>query len=188
MITLLMLFAVLMPGSYQDDFCGNGLPCGPVPWPVPQLPIILSPTPIPTAVIQATAVPSDPTSTPQPTSTPIPTIPDEQIDTDDLEDVIGDIEDIVNQTAVPDFGNVDGTEIGWESADSLSTSAFWGLVRGLLGINIGVFQPVFVAGIIAVFTITFVKSTTLILPVVAFAIGMIRKAVEFVVKFIPGLG
>lgn len=186
MYLLMALMMALSPTLAQSDDCGDGLPCGPVPWTIPRLPVILSPTPIPTTAIQPTNTP-EPTQTPDPGHTATPE-PEATLDPDDLDDLVGDVDEIINRTPIAPMTDPDGNPLGWDSVGTLSTGGLWGYLRGLIGVDLGVFQPVLVAGVIALFVRVFVKSSTLILPVIAFLVGGVRKAVEFVLKFIPGLG
>jgi hypothetical protein len=80
---LLIALAVLPATSNADD-CGNGLPCGPIPWQLPPLPGLVSPSPIPTIAITVapTATPGGPTPTRGgPTSAPGGGVPTFDVDT-----------------------------------------------------------------------------------------------------------
>src|SRR4030042_4743469 len=77
----LVILAALPSGliNGQED-CGNGLPCGPIPWSLPAWPQMESPTPIGPQydylTVTYTATPTStytPTATPTSTYTPTPT-------------------------------------------------------------------------------------------------------------------
>lgn len=75
----LLLFAlsipllIISPVQAQVADCGNGLPCGPIPWRMPVLPDLSSPTPMPTLEIPESNInPGEPTSTPAPINTATP--------------------------------------------------------------------------------------------------------------------
>jgi len=65
----MLIFSV---AAAQDD-CGDGLPCGRLPWSLPVLPNLPSPTPMPTVgitTVPPTQTPGGPTATPTPTTVP----------------------------------------------------------------------------------------------------------------------
>jgi hypothetical protein len=190
MVTWIVALLLLVPGSYQDDDCGDGLPCGPIPFDLPSLPLILSPTPFPTVWIQATPTPTVtpiPTPTPDATATFTP-VPTATLNATAIVEGVEGLEELSEGTPQPVIG-LDGVEYDIESIDEgAETATFWSYIRGLFSINLGKFQPVLVFSVFAFGIIIAVKSSTLILYFLAPLIGLIRKAIDFVLKFIPGLG
>lgn len=176
-----LLFSLIILSSD----CGHGLPCGPIPWDLPSLPRIMSPTPIPTVHIMATATPTQtliPTITPTPEMTPTPT---QQVD-EMVDDLMGNIGDLINQTPIPI--EHDGQKVDFDSISQYETATLWGYLRGILTINAGIFNPILSIVVFGLFAMIFTKSSTLTIPLMAFAIGITRKIISFVISFIPGLG
>jgi hypothetical protein len=190
---LLLLFALLMvalPVAAQDDDCGNGLPCGPLPWRVPSLPDLSSPTPFPTELFRATETPApETTDTPAPpTSTPMPTATIEPPDTSGIDNAVSELELMLESTSEV-FYDADGNEFDGTAQDAQfgeDAGRFFGLLRGLTNIHLGKLTPLigfFFFGL--VWTIS-MKATTIVLPILAAIFGFIRRLVQFVLDFIPG--
>lgn len=164
-----------------QDYCGSGLPCGPVPWPVPQLPTLAVPTLIPTQVMtptpDATATPTPtPTATFTPTITPTPTA---GIDVQVLMDQLGTLEAVIQATPATDDVDVPTLESG--------SNVFWGYLKGVIdGLSLGVLTPLFL-GFIGIAFMTFaVELLRFVLPLAAVVFGWLRKIVQLVLDFIPG--
>lgn len=195
---LAMLILAALPAAAAD--CGNGLPCGPVPWNLPALPTLQSPTPIPTFSFTATPSPtmtptnftpsptatatSTPTSTFTPTSTATVTpLFDEQ----DLRDQIATLEAIIDST--PMIVDINGTPV--VVSDQLDLAApgiedFFGRVKGILEADWGPFSPI-VHALLVIIGVTFAFiALTYSVPIVGFVFGMIRKIYTAVMEFIPG--
>lgn len=188
MINLMIATLILIsPLKMQSDDCGNGLPCGPLPWSVPQYPVILSPTAIPTTFIQATATPlPQPTEDPAITNTPMPTEAP-TVDTEPLSTVVSDIEELIDATAIPAF-EVNDTTIDFSSIDEFSGVTFWGYVRGLFSVDLGAIQPIVTIVTVGIFLFIFVQLSTYILQVIALLIGLVMRIISFLRGFIPGFG
>jgi hypothetical protein len=180
MITLLM--ATLIIFSQQDD-CGNGLPCGPVPWTVPNYPIILSPTPFPTTWIQTTPTP---TATPETTETATPTLTptaEPTVDSTPLYEAIEELEDFIGGTREPVV--IDGHDFTLDSlADRPSTETFWSYLAGLFSVEIGKSQPFLNFAFYAMGIVLVTKSITFVLPVLAVVYSVLLKVVDTVVGLI----
>src|SRR5512138_70374 len=104
---LLFLLLPLLPVTAQTN-CGKGLPCGPVPWSLPKMPDLESPTPAPTYAYtaQATNVSgSVPTPAPMPTNPPLA-----DVDTSDINDSLSTLNAIMAETAEPVL-NAEGTAV-----------------------------------------------------------------------------
>jgi hypothetical protein len=175
-----LLFSLIILSSD----CGYGLPCGPIPWDLPSLPRIMSPTPIPTVHIVPTTTPTStpiPTAMPETSATPAPT---QQVD-EMVDDLLGDIGDLINQTPIPI--EYDGQEVDFDSISQYETGTLWGYLRGILTIDAGIFTPILSVAVFGLFAMIFTKSSTLTIPLIAFAVGVVRKIITFVKSFIPGL-
>lgn len=173
--------------------CGQGLPCGPVPWPIPQLPELASPSPFPTIEITSTPSPT-PGATPTPTNTltpsptatiPTPTTfpsPTSFLDTTEIFEQMGTIQAIANATTVPieeDPGDIN-SEMG------TNAGTFFAYIRGLSEANFGVLSPLVVFMLTSFTFVLVVKAAQLFMPMVSVGFGFLRKIVEFVLEFIPG--
>lgn len=181
---LLLTFFCLYRVTLAQQNCGNGLPCGAIPWTLPNFPVLNSPTPMPTVAITAisTAAPP-PTSVPP--STPMPT---GTIDADfsSLADQLGTLQAVVNATSPPVM--VSGTPMDTTTQlTELGADAgtFFGYVRGLSQANLGngitPFLTAIFAGLVLVIGI---KSLGYILPIAAVLFRLILRIVEVVRKLI----
>lgn len=178
-----LLLALIIGGvgiiQAQDD-CGDGLPCGKIPWDLPVLPAVSSPTPIPTTTprpdINGLPGPGTPTGTPIgadlgsigladqiATAAAYAPTPMNVLDSNGDVLVFGDQINLIQQDAV----------------------IVVGYARGLSSMNFGKMTPLvaFIAGTFVI--IMFVKAWTLLMPVFATLIGMFRKIVSFIMEFIP---
>jgi len=180
---LIMVFLVItMPIISQDD-CGNGLPCGPIPWNLPDLPILISPSPFPTVLYEPTATPP-PVVTDVPTNTPAPTntiAPSATIAATDISNQVSTLQVIIDATelAVND-GNYD--ELGANAGE------FIGYVRGVAAIDLGFLNPLILAMVGGLGYVLSIKVIQFAAPLIAVFVGVIRKVIQFILGFIPGLG
>lgn len=165
----------------SDPTCGNGLPCGPIPWPLPNLPYLPSPTVFPTIVVTATLTPSPVygpgTSAPGPTSTPAasPTF-----ELDGLEDAMATLSSISQNTPIA----IDGFNF---DAEGLGTSAgeFFGTIKGISELHLGPFTPLVVFFFFAFIFVLGVQASGIALPLIAAIFGFIRRVVSTILDFIP---
>jgi hypothetical protein len=184
LLILLALILLAAPVAAQDDDCGNGLPCGPIPWPLPGWPIMSSPTPL---GVVGEALPGQPTftPTPTPTDTPEPTItPTLFFEEDPLEEAIETLQAVFEATTVPVTG-VDDQEVSGDDIAGFVDPTFFGYVRGFSVNMLGPFAPL---GSLLLAIVGLTIFTTIIrvtLPVIAALIGFIRKVVSFVMDLIP---
>jgi hypothetical protein len=192
-----MFLLIVLPAAAAD--CGNGLPCGPVPWNLPVLPTLQSPTPMPTFFYTATPTPTmTPTNfTPSPTATntPTPTMtftPTSTptvtpfFDTDDLENQIETLQAIIDAT--PITVEIDGTPV--TVSDQIDVAGdgvedFFGIVKGILGADWGPFSPMYQAFLVGVVVVFLVVGTTYAAPIIGFMFGMVRKIYTAIMDFIP---
>lgn len=192
LLALLIWFTLSpVPVYAQDD--GNecdGLPCGEINWIIPLPPSLNSPTPIPTIEIVPTNTPEETGETSTPTATPTPTAtiePEVTIDFSDIEDQFATIEAIFEETpeVLNDFDDepfeIDNSEI------SSNLGNLIGLMRGLDPSQFGVLTPLFNFAIYSFLFVFFIKIQQYMLPIIAMMFGLLRKLVDFVLSFIPGL-
>lgn len=197
---IVILILVSMSALVKAGDCGSGLPCGPVPWNLPSLPLLRSPTPMPTYFASVTPSPtvsptnftpsptSTATSTPSATFTPsaTPTLTP-VFDTEDLEDQMLTLEGFLDAT--PITIEIDGTPV------SVSTQIasvgpgiedIFGKAKGVFGGDWGPFQPLFQAFMVGVALTFLVIAITYSGPIVGFIFGMVRKIYSAIMDFIPG--
>jgi hypothetical protein len=188
MIALIITLTILLPGALDDD-CGNGIPCGPIPWDVPGFPELASPTPIPTYYVAATATPEitpEQTDEPTPTDTPDPTATIE-LDVTSVYDGLETIES--NIEATPEVISIDGDDVDFDQeAGELSDqgSVFVSYFLGLTNIHVGIFQPFLLLLVSSLSLVLGGKAVQMLLPVTAMLFGFIRKIISFILEFIPG--
>lgn len=171
--------------------CGNGLPCGQIPWLLPSLPLLRTPTPFPTVFYTAVPTntpPGGPTALPTATALPSPTLrPTDEFDIGEIENRVATLEALVDSTQVPI--ELNGTPFDFEGSSSeIGTNAgtLFGYIRGVSGISFGILQPLISFMFFGGAFILAVKSVSLILPLVSVIFGFLRKIVELVLDFIPG--
>lgn len=182
---VLVAIAVLIgsvPINGQND-CGNGLPCGPVPWPLPDLPILVSPSPYPTVVYQATDTPVPIiTDTPVPTEAPTNTIaPTVTLPATQIGDQIGTLQAVIEATE-PVVSGADFDNLGGDAGE------FIGYVRGVAEIDLGFLNQLITLAIVGLGYVISVKVLQFSAPIIAVFVGVIRKIIQFVLGFIPGFG
>lgn len=192
-LALLILFIAAAPAFAQtatitptrlpsnDTTCGNGLPCGPIPWPLPNLPYLPSPTVFPTIVVTATLTPSPVygpgTSAPVSTSTPAasPTF-----ELDGMEDALATLEHLTNGTPIAIDGfNFDAAGLGTDAG------AFFGAIKGVSELHLGPFTPLLVFFIFAFLFVMGVQSSGSTIPLLMSVFGFIRRMVSTILDFIP---
>lgn len=179
-VIVLLLLIAASAARAQDDECGNGLPCGPLPWPVPVLPDLASPSPMPTISITATDIP--PTSNPSPpTSTPTPTPAG---DIPSLEIAVTAAVDLAERTPDTIIG-LDGMGFDIMEIASADTGLFFSYVRGFSTLTFGVFTPLVLLLITFLVVTLVIYAITFFWPIIATVIGLIRRAVQLVLEFIP---
>lgn len=165
--------------------CGNGLPCGPVPWTLPSLPKLASPTPMPTIVLTTlppTPGAGTPTATPPAaTATPTPSFNVSQI-TDSVATLSA-----LSEATQEVIMNAQGTPVGLEGLDTIAPSAgqFFGYAKGFADASFGSLSPVFTFTLISMVTITSVKMITFLLPIMAVVIKFLRNLLSLIADFLP---
>lgn len=178
---LVVILLIAQPVAAQGD-CGHGLPCGPIPWPLPQLPVLESPTPFETAVFEATNTPEGPTPTPSVTPTPSNTPePTPAVDTDPIQDSIATLQAMLD-TELPEVdADLDDTE-------ELTTSAgtFFAYIKAVLGLHLGPLNPLMAFLLFLISWFLGVKIVLFILPFAGLVWGFVRKLIQLILEFIPG--
>lgn len=170
--------ALMAAGVSAQTDCGFVVPCGPIPWRMPQLPALASPTPMPT--IAATTYVGNPGAG---TPTAIPTATPGFLDTQNLQDQIATLNAVIASTPVP----VAGTPVDDSSYQELGANAgtLFGYARGIGDLNLGSLTPMIAFSLLAIVIVLTVKISTLMLPVIMAILGIIRKIVNIILEFIP---
>lgn len=185
LVFLLVLLYGAITVQAQSD-CGNGLPCGPIPWPLPRLPDLQSPTPMPTVVItQAAAAPPDGTPTATPTATP--TFIPGTLDTTGIDDNLATLQKLIETTPETIY-NIEGTPVDTEAVfTELGENAgdFFGYAKGMTNVTFGAWTPLVSFTLLAMVTVISVKLLGFLLPFLMVIFGIIRKIVQLILDFLP---
>jgi hypothetical protein len=163
------------PSGSSD--CGNGLPCGPIPWPLPAYVGLSSPTVFPTIVVTATRTPTPlPGVTAGPTSVPgaSPTF-----ELDGVGDQLATLEGIMNATTIPIEGGFSAEQLGTDAGQ------FFGTLKGVSEIHLGPFTPLLVFFFLAFIFVMGIQASGLIVPLVLAIFGFIRRLVSTILDFLP---
>lgn len=187
---LLVLLAAPLVASAQPRDCGNGLPCGAIPWTRFILPRLPSPTPMPTlnvAAVISTPTPG-PTVTPGgPTITPTPGLP--TVDTSQIQESIETLQAINNATPFA-VVNAAGTPVSpQEQFAQVGEDAgiFFGYARSIISpVTFGPIWPLVAFSFTALAVVLIVTATTFLLPGAVAIFGLIRKLISTIMDFIPG--
>ena len=173
----LLLIAMVAPVAAQNA-CQQNLPCQQVPWSLPVLPQLYSPTPLPSMALTSSGlvVTGTATATPAPSSTPTAAFN------------MGAIADPLNTLAAMVEVTDPSVEATDNFTDSISDNAavFFGYARGLGDVHLGAFTP------LLTFLVSAFAFVLLLVVVVNFAklfaplLGLVRKVVEFVAELLPG--
>jgi hypothetical protein len=190
---LLLVAVVAVPVAAQDD-CGFGLPCGAIPWEMPDFPELISPTPwIATQVDYYFATPT-PSDTPTPSSTPTETLTPTPVFTSTpfwnvapVDDSLATLEAVLNVTQTPVY-NASGTPVSVSDFSELESNSavFWGYAKGLTSTSFGAITPLISFGVLTFLTVLAVKISAFALPLVMALIGVVRKIIQLILDFIPG--
>lgn len=185
---VLMVLAIAAPvyAVTPAPDCGFGLPCGPMPWNLPNMPVLVSPTPPPNSAANPAFLTATPTPTPTTTVTATPS-PTQPFDPAAINGHVQTLQAVMNGTSVP-LVNLQGTPLNLSTEVGnlqTNTGTFWSYVKGVgdtFGTQIGLMISfTFVAfGVVAT-----TKFATLILPVLMAIWGIIRKVIIVILEFIP---
>jgi hypothetical protein len=195
---LLIVLLTVLPAAAAD--CGNGLPCGPVPWNLPALPTLQSPTPMPTFFFTATPTPTmtptnftpspTATTTPTPTATFTPTMTPTNtpvFDEAGLQNQVETLQALLDAT--PITLEIDGTPV--TASDQIDIAGdgvedFFEIVKGVLGADWGPFSPMYHAFLASVVVVFLIVAVTYSAPIIGFVFGLVRKIYTAIMDFIPG--
>lgn len=180
---MLITVALLSFNLVRAGECGDGLPCGSIPWPQPNPPQLQSPTPMPTIGVTL----NPPTQTPGgPTATPAPTEAGFDVDVSGINNQFATLQALAEATE--QVIEVSGTPVS--ASEQLGTLAegsytFFGYVRGVSELNLGGLTPLLTFLIVSLLTVVAVKSLTFILPVLAAIFNFIKSIIGVVLDFLP---
>jgi len=178
-----VLFSVGVVAAQND--CGDGLPCGRIPWELPVLPPLPSPTIIPTipvTYVVPTQTPGGPTATP----TSVPADGGFDIDVSGINDQFATLQALAAATQPSVLSS--GTPVNNDDQMATLTNnsgTFFGYVRGVSEMNLGGLTPIFGFVILSFVTVVGVKVITLLLPVLAVLFGLLRKVISVILDFLP---
>lgn len=175
---LVLILLMAAPAMAQDiSDCTSAHPCGPVPWRIPQLPMLVTPTSVPSSSGAVSAIFG---ATPVPAPEQAGALGDTSFfDGDALNDEIGTLNDLMSNNESVNGSQEDLVALASQSAD------FLGYVRAFSTANFGVFTPLLLIFILS-FSVKMGAGLSLrLLPLVAVIFGLIRKAITVVLDFIP---
>lgn len=193
---LIIVIGLLLPvGAAAAQGCGRDVlnPCGVIPWPLPSIKSISSPTPY---QLRPTPTPQPYTNTPSPTPTATNTPPFVITPTiiahDDLYDsagsVVGQANDMIDEF---DF---DATiNLGGDAAPVATTAAglaaystrFFSYVKGLTLFNFSGTGGVLTWVILALGFVLLVVVTINLIPIVSGIFKVVMRLLELIAQFIP---
>ncbi len=160
--------------------CGNGLPCGPIPWELIELPALSSPTPAP-AVDSSAAVGSTEAAA-------IGVGP--QLNTTNLNNQVATLSGMIYATPIA-AQNLDGSynsaemDATQEAELAANAGTFFGYVRGLSAVSFGVLTPLISFALLAFGVIFALKVSTFVIPVFMVLFGFFRRIISLILDFIP---
>lgn len=180
---LCLLLILCSVGIVSAQNCDPYLPCGPLPWSLPSLPDLSSPTALPA---QAASGPGTPTATAVSsgliiaTSTP-------PFSVDELNNSVGTLQALANATSMPIY-DLTGTPVNTDQSIATltaNTSTAFSYIRGLSSISFGPLTPLVTLTFTAIFLFIAFNIVGFLFPFVMAIFGVIRKAVELVLEFLP---
>ncbi len=171
--TLLML-ALSIP-VFAD--CTDKTPCGPVPWKMPVLPRLLTPTPMPNSSGSVTGIFGP---TPVPDTNASADLGDTNFfDGSALNKQVGDLKTLMsNQNTMNGTGQDLGVLVS-QSGD------FFSYLRAFATANFGVFTPLLLIAVLSFSVKMGLGVSTRLFPVFMAIYGFVRKAITVILDFIP---
>lgn len=175
-----LIFLVLCLSQFEaiaQSNCGNGLPCGSLPWDIPQFAPLRSPTPLQDGLqnTQPTATP-----TPLPTATPL----DADLPIDEVADFIATVQAVVDAT--PDFV-LTPIDVSLMSEIQTQSQTFFSYAKGFGEASFGPVAPI-ITFLLFLFSITmFSLLIRLTLPFLAILIGVFIKIAQIITMAIQFL-
>jgi hypothetical protein len=192
-LLLLVLPAGIVSAQKCDNASGSLAPCGALPWALPGLPVLVSPTPYqlrdtPTPIVY-TATPSPTfTFTPSPTvATPTATIDNSVLHGDMATMAAGGIEVITTLDINPEISLGGSSDPVATTSASLSnySRTFFSYVRGLTLFNMtgtgGITGWLLLALALVIGTVI----ATNLIPIIGAIYRLIMRVIELVAQFIP---
>ena len=180
MRVLILLLILLSPfptlAQENDSNCGNGLPCGSLPWALPTFPAMPSPTPIDVDAVR------DGFEEPPPTSTAIATI----VNLDPVSDAVSTLQNSV--IATPIFWEIEGTPMAAEEIVENyvgDSGQIFSYIKGLNDNSLGVIAPLVNFSIIAMGLVLVTQINNFLLPLAFGVLGFIRKLITLILDFWP---
>jgi len=193
--SVLLFVALLLPaGRVSAQKCGDPLnPCGPLPWALPSLPLLTSPTPY---QLRDTPTPQVMTATPSPTPSPTPSA---TVGTPTATLDAGELHEDIATVAAGGLDTIDDLDINPEIAiggpsDPIATTSaslsnysrtFFSYVRGLTLFNMrgtgGIMGWVLLALAVVIGTVIAVN----LIPIIGAIYRLVMRVIELVAEFIP---
>lgn len=177
----LIIFLVLLgaiPVSAQSRNCDSGLPCGPLPWALPELPNLASPTPMPTIVL------TDESGSIDPGATETPTPPGLDLDLGGIDSSFATLNAIMASTPMV-LLNPEGTEEPIIGGLDENAEMFFSYAKGMTTDWAGPIAPLVSLTLTGFVTVISVKIITFVLPLVSAVFGIIRKIISLILDFLP---
>lgn len=169
----LLSLSLLIAISTNAQTCGNGLPCGAVPWTLPQWAPLESPTPLGGGLFNVDATP---TGTPPATATATGT-PDFGLA--GARDSIATISAIDYQLGGTPLSSLVDAGL---SADSTTIFSY---VKGVQSASWGPFTPIVNLGFLIITVLLVATFWRIVFPIIAALFGLVRRIVSFVLDFLP---
>jgi hypothetical protein len=171
---LLILLSASSGAAAQS--CGNGLPCGPIPWRLPNLPDLKTPTP-------ASRVDEGYASIPLLTSPAEATaLPGLEVG---MEPVAGQVEMYLTATQICILDVYGRCMEQDPQAYAPEPFLIFGYFRSLAGVNLGVFNPVLWFLLAAFSSVLAFTLASRVLPILVVLLGLVRKFVNLMLNFLP---
>lgn len=165
----------------QGGDCAYGLSCDQIPWRVPGMPMLVTPTPFPTELFTSTS-----TFTPTPNGTPPGYVPTTtaNFDMSEIGDQMATLRVVAQGTPIA-FQDI-GITSDSDAELGAQAGSFFGYIAGLQQVHFGVFTPLMSFALGAMLFVLVIKSAGLIVPIIAAFVGIIRKIIQVALDFIPG--
>lgn len=194
-LAILLVCALPIGAASAQGGCGRDAlnPCGVIPWPLPALPVMRSPTPYqlrptPTAILMT----NTPSPTPSPSATPPFVITPDFESHDDLYDNAGAL---VSQAddAMNSINLDESIGIGGDAGPVATTAAglaaystrFFSYVKGLTLFNFNGTGGVLTWVLLALGFMLLVIVTINLIPIVTGIFRMVMRLLELIAQFIP---
>lgn len=179
---LIVLLATMGIAAAQD--CDPYLPCGPLPWALPSLPDLASPTALPVANINPGM--GTPTATPVSSGMILPSATP-AFDVSGLNNGMTTLQAIANSTSIP-INDINGTPYntgGSLATLTANTSDVFGYVRGISDISFGPLTPLVTMMFTAMGLFLVFNIGNFLLPLIMALFGVFRKIVSLILDFLP---